>query len=309
MTGGQNGKVKVWEDDGNLTRTLQSSGFIQCLKILPNGNLISGSFDSSMVIWNLTSGEKVFDWPINTAHTSAIFAFEVIDDLTVASASRDSYIKFWNFLNGSQTKYIKDSAGVSTLLRLQNGSLISGDDSAVGNIRIWELENGTLLNTLKGHTNRINALEMITNEVLASGSQDGWVILWNLLNGQQINKLTRTPASEVWSLKKLCDNSIASGYSDHYIYVWSATNQTTSPSIIYPKDHLNIVEALDLLNENTLLSGSLDAKIDFWNISSGTLLKSILSDSPIYSLLHYDGNLKNNKLTLSHPNFLIFKNN
>jgi WD40 repeat protein len=101
------------------------------LKLLPNGNLISGFDDGSMMIWNLTNGHKVFTWTNHLAHNLALFALEIINDFTVASASSDGLIKFWNFLNGTLLNSIQLNpiGGVSSLLMLNNGSLLSGDEA------------------------------------------------------------------------------------------------------------------------------------------------------------------------------------
>ncbi len=45
-------------------------------------------------------------------------------------------------------------------------------------IRIWRVQDGTLLNTLKGHTDEINAVAFFPNSILASTADDGTVRLW-----------------------------------------------------------------------------------------------------------------------------------
>jgi WD40 repeat protein len=286
------GKIKIWDDDGNLTQTPSLQGtnsFVLALKLLPNGNLISGFDDGSMVIWNLTNGQKVFEWPINSAHSQALLALELINDFTVASASRDRFIKFWNFLNGTLINSIQNpNGGVSSLLMLCNGTLLSGDEAGLFSIRMWDIQNNTQLGTLIGHKGSVNALELVNSEILASGSTDNSVILWNLTNGQMFKTLTGPSSSQVWSLKRLTDTTLASGSNDHNILIWDIITGTNTKTL---QGHSQPVLALGLMNYTNFLSGSQDGTFKMWNISSGSLIKTIDTFGfSIYSLIHTYGN-------------------
>ena len=290
MTGDQLGKIKIWNDDGNLAQTLAGpNSFVQSLKLLPNRNLISGYDDGTMIIWNLTNGLKAFEWLPNAAHSSSIFAFEVINEFTVASASRDTFIKFWNFSNGSLINSITNpNGGISSLLLLNNGSLLSGDEAGDHLIRIWSVNSASSLGSLSVHTDSVNALELITSEILASGGLDNRIIVWNLTNGQILKTLIALTSTQVWSLKRLTDTTFASGYADHNIYLWDlSTNSNTYKNML--SGHTHTVEALDLLNDTILLSGSQDGTFKMWDISSGTLLNSIQTGYRLYSLIRSCG--------------------
>jgi WD40 repeat protein len=56
---------------------------------------------------------------------------------------------------------------------MPNGNLASGyfDNT----IKIWNPNNETLINTLKGHTSSVNSLTALSNGNLASCSDDGTV--------------------------------------------------------------------------------------------------------------------------------------
>ena len=60
----------------------------------------------------------------------------------------------------------------------------------MGLIKIWSSSSGLLLNSLKGHSMAINALEINnSNKYLASCSLDGFVILWHLISGKPITAI------------------------------------------------------------------------------------------------------------------------
>jgi WD40 repeat protein len=213
---------------------------------------MSGFNDGSMVIWNLTNGSIVFEWPVNSAHSQALNTLEIINDFMVASASRDGYIKFWNFLNGAllNSNSINPNGGISSLLMLNNETLLSGDESGPFSIRIWFIQNNTQLSALIGHTGSVNALELVNSEMLASGSMDNSVRLWNLTNGQILEILTGSLSSQVWSLKRLTDTTLGAGCSDHKIYIWDITSGVNTKTL---SSYSHTVEALDLMNNDMIL--------------------------------------------------------
>ncbi len=56
-----------------------------------------------------------------------------------------------------------------------------------GDINIWDIRNGQLMNTLQGHTKLIECLVLLPTNRLASGSNDETIKVWNLANNQSVN--------------------------------------------------------------------------------------------------------------------------
>ncbi|CAD8114683.1 unnamed protein product [Paramecium sonneborni] len=66
--------------------------------------------------------------------------------------------------------------------------LLTGDD--LGLIKIWSASNGLLLQSLKGHTMAINSMDIsYCNKYLASCSNDGLVIVWDIQIGKPVAAL------------------------------------------------------------------------------------------------------------------------
>ena len=58
------------------------------------------------------------------------------------------------------------------------------------NINLWNITNGLIILTLKGHSSVITSLELLNDKILVSGSVDTKIKLWNTTNGQLIMTLS-----------------------------------------------------------------------------------------------------------------------
>ena len=69
---------------------------VNCLVVLPNGNLGSGSDDKTIKIWNINNGSvlKTFTGHSNWVTTLAVLA----NNISLASGSADKTIRFWNLI-------------------------------------------------------------------------------------------------------------------------------------------------------------------------------------------------------------------
>src|SRR5262249_44382040 len=67
--------------------------------------------------------------------------------------------------------------------------LVSG--TADNLVRLWDVDKGTLLRTLEGHTNKVCCLAFSRDgKSLASGGHDGQVPIWNVETAAKVRELT-----------------------------------------------------------------------------------------------------------------------
>ena len=101
------------------------------------------------------------------------------DNTTIISGSHDEFIRIWSIDNGKQLKSINVGNSVWSVVVSQNGKkmALSGKNNTV---QIWNVENGELLRTYKGHTEEIMCLTISNNgKFIASGSMDNTIKIWN----------------------------------------------------------------------------------------------------------------------------------
>jgi WD40 repeat protein len=124
--------------------------------------------------------------------------------------------------------------------------------------------------TLVGHTSPVNSIVFSPDgKTLASGSEDGAIILWELGEGTYSIKYSIKVTSAVLSLALSPDGKIlAIGNKDHTI---TLLNASTGQPIGNPlSKHVASVNSVAFSPDGkTLASGSLDGAVFLWDVESG----------------------------------------
>jgi WD40 repeat protein len=177
---------------------------------------------------------------------------------TLASGSYDRTIKIWSPTTGQTKRTIQTNQYVYSLKLLNtNIHLAAGLES--GDINIYNINDGNLVSSLKGHTSWVNDLVQISADLLASSSSDKTVRIWNLTT-KKCKFILTGHTNWVVGLKQITSNILASGSEDRTIKLWDITSGQLIRTLT---GHTNWISwSVDLLNNGqTLVSGSLDESI------------------------------------------------
>ncbi len=147
--------------------------------------------------------------------------------------------------------------------------LISGSTDKT--VRILEIETGNCINVFHGHRDRVFAVDFNSKqEVLASGSIDNTIKLWNL-SGDCLKTIT---GHENWifSVAFSPDGKLlASGSHDHTIRVWDVE---TGECIYVLQEHTHLVSSVAFCQEGKfIISGSQDQTVRVWDIKMGECVR------------------------------------
>jgi len=157
--------------DGTCIKTLnEHTNYARCLLFLSNQDiLISGSYDTTIKIWN-TSSIRAVTKAIQTlnSHTGWVLSLVYLSDHRLASSSTDKMIKIWRLRNGS---FIKNLIGHTNYVRC----LVVIEENVLASC-------GNVLKTLNGHANFVNSLSVLDYNKLVSCSDDGKIKIWDLEN-------------------------------------------------------------------------------------------------------------------------------
>ena len=158
-----------------------------------NKVLFTGSSDTSIKIWSIAESSIIFSY---TSELSSIISLSFCPTqlLCAAGLSSDTVyiIRYENSEYKLEEFSVSDSDEVSCVLVLETMQKTFAVGFLTGKIEIWSVDQYRL-NELKGHKDRVNALESIINfegiEFIISGSRDFTVIIWRVNDGSIMNTL------------------------------------------------------------------------------------------------------------------------
>jgi WD40 repeat protein len=169
--------------------------------------------------------------------------------------------------------------------------------------------NSTSTFVLKGHTDVINTLAMSSDgSIVASGSLDNSVRIWNLALGKEIKVLSGQDGhSGAINCLAISPDSktLISGSADGTLKLWDLPNGTLRKTLTGHTDEVNCLVISP--NGKMLASGSLDNGIKLWSLPNGDEIKEIkehsgsiwsLSFSPDGNVLASGGGLSDHSIKL-----------
>jgi len=148
-------------------------------------------------------------------------------------------------------------------------------------IRIWELNFGECLKILRGHTNDVPSITVISDEKLISGSNCE-IKVWDVESGTCFQTFNVGHTSYINSIVKISNEKIASCDQDGKIMIWNLDNGERLKTI---DAHSGIIWRLVKLSNTQIISCSDDKTIKVWDIETGICLKTLYAhNNKVYCL-------------------------
>lgn len=267
-TAGTTGSVNIWNADGIWQQTLQGhKGEITSLSFHPDGKtLASASTDKTVRIWQVRQPAFLTNGGIYS------IAVSPTSPNLFATTGWNGKIELWHKNPDNSRKLLLTLPGHETgITQIQfspDGKLLASA-SWDKTIKLWRVEDGTLITTLTGHQDIVNTIALGWGEkgyLLASGSEDKIIKLWSIIDEQ--TKLITTLSNHRDSVKILAfnpkGNILASGSYDRTIKLWNRDGKLLQTLT----GHNLAISALVFSPDgNTLASGSWDNTIRLWQIN------------------------------------------
>ena len=153
----------------------------------------------------------------------------------------------------------------------------SGDKT----VKVWDLEAGTCLATLQGHTDRVISVAITPDgKRILSAADDNSVRVWAASSGQELAKLDGH-VGWVRSVVALRDNARAlSGGYDNTLRLWDLASGTHLKTIECGTDYADAVFSSVVNPAGTrALSGHEDGRIRLWDLETGQCLSTLKGHS------------------------------
>jgi WD40 repeat protein/transcriptional regulator with XRE-family HTH domain len=200
-SGGADGSLRLWEaSTGRLLAAMQghSSG-VWSVALSADGRLLaSGGGDGAVRLWDAATGQLLTTF---AGHTGAIWSVALSPDgRLLASGGGDGTARLWEATTGQLLTTVQGHTGAVWSVALAADGRLLATGGGYGTVQLWSLtgvaerdqmrgiqeeaRTGQPMATLHGHTGGVWALALSAeSHVLASGSEDGAVRLWDTTSG------------------------------------------------------------------------------------------------------------------------------
>ena len=290
---------------GNLNSILS-------VAISPDSKIVASNNHENIKLWNQQTGREIATLKGHKSRVNAI----VISPVSVAtpqgigkilaSGSEDKTIKLWDLATGKEIRTITGHSDSVHAIAISPDGKILASGSNDKTIRLWDLQTGRAIRTITGHSSWVRSVAISSlnsssdtgndndNKILASGSTDKTIKVWNLSTGKLIHTL-KGHTQSVTSLAispsiKGSDATLISGSADRSVKIW---NLSTGELVRTIRGHTQSITSLAINPANrvsrdkTFATGSTDKTIKIWNLSTGELVSTLFEGVEAVSSLTY----------------------
>lgn len=280
-------------------------------------HLVSASHDETIKVWDLTDNTVVATL---TGHNEAVYALALYDQTSTSTSTSNEQeedkkmlvsgsvggtLMFWNLssLKNTNTTDVdvnsileqtvtghKDTILSMEICERENQQILitgSGDTT----IKVWKLEDYSLITTFTGHENYVTRLCVYYDihdngkPYLASGSVDESIKIWSL-DDYSLVKTLDEDVNEIRSLVLVNLNNdnddddehqttIASGDSAGNIKLWSTKDFSCIQTIKAKKRSILTLEAVRLNGKLCLACPGDDKSLKLWDLQSSEVIESL----------------------------------
>ena len=117
-------------------------------------------------------------------------------------------------------EFFFEKADIYALEYLSSGLLISASKDS--SVKIWNVNDSSLIHSLKYHSASVRSLALLGNNLLPSGSTYCQIIDVNVTNGQLIQIIDTVEI--VWSLLRLKDDQQLASGLEQSIKIWNISD-------------------------------------------------------------------------------------
>ena len=275
-SGGGDCTIRFWDTETQTPSFLCEghSNWVLIVSFSPDSEkLATGSVDGVVNIWNPNNGEAICKnikahgkW-ITSITWKPLHLDE--DCMTLATTSKDGYLKLWNIANKScyLAVHAHDSSITKSIWSGNNYIYTCSQDKL---IRIWS-ENGENINTLKGHAHWINTMSINSEHILRNGCYN--------FEEKKVEFASKREKYE-YAVKRynkfkvnLNGEKIVSGSDDFTLILWDPMATDKKQQIARMTGHQGLVNHVQFSPDTLYLaSASFDKCIKIWNGHTGAFL-------------------------------------
>ena len=255
---------------------------VSCMLLLQNGNILTGSLDTTLRIWDPVSFEvlSVFE-----GHTHRILKAIELCDGNIASISQDQTINVWDRQTGDILNTLEGFEDPLADIQEVNQDCVAllcqGDDTLL----IWHYKkeiNDNLAN-LEGHEGEITKFCVFGGKFIYTGATDKLIKKWNPLEPPNETSSLKGHSQAISELVVLDKKHLASGSLDNSVKIWEVS---TNFCLYTLEGHTKPISKISFIGDmKILLSCSKDKTIRVWNLDSHKCLSVLQNEDECEDLI------------------------
>ncbi len=269
---------------GTLIYTYQGhSDIVRSVSWSPdNTRVASGSFDTSVHVWDATTGNNVL---VYTGHANKVLSVAFSSDGTrIASGGVDATVQIWNAETAgtllTYTEHTNTIRSVAWSPRAGGKFIASGSSDMT--VKVWDAARRTTFFTYTGHTAAVNSVSWAIDATHVASASDTTVHVWDYtLNGAN-PVIYRGHTKEVRTVQWSPDSTfIASGGFDNSVQVW----KPTGAKVLTYSGHSDVVNEIAWSPDGKYIaSASNDGTIQIWDAFTGSRLLMLHTSAGLLSV-------------------------
>jgi len=199
ITGSNDTTARLWDVESGLELRVLGGHKkeVEGVAYDPGGRTVATcSTDGTVKLWDVVTGEvlkELREAGVTPDHYSYyIRAVAFSSDGSLLAGAHGPKVIIWNLSTSQPTHVLVHQASVQAVAFSPNRKyLASGTWAGDNRVVIWNLDTGRRLYTLRGHKSGITSLSFSRDSaLLASGSEDGTLRLWDLGFGGEVHRKT-----------------------------------------------------------------------------------------------------------------------
>ncbi len=298
-SGSNDQTVRIWDlFSGQPLYTFHGhTNWVRALAFTPDGRqLVSGHDDGQARLWALATGTMTHAF---SGHTQMVRAVSIGPAVgaggpLLATVSADRTVRLWHLASGQLLHLLRGHTNwVSAVAFSADGRLLataSWDET----VRIWAVASCELLQTLQGHRRAVYAVTFLPSRasapatnpgdytrdgryLLASGSSDQTIRLWDALAGSTVTTLTGH-SDVVRALAASSDGRLlVSADEAGVVYFWTVDGATGAATVhAVGTGHTKGVRTMALSPDGHFaVSGGDDGTVRLWQTATGASLQTL----------------------------------
>lgn len=189
----------LWKEENVFKgHRISPLGRIHSIAFNKDGSLLaSASQDSTVIIWSVATGKQYAS--LENQNPVYCVSFSPTDSILVSGSSKGN-VEFWDVDSKCRLDILKSKelSSINSIAFNSGGSMLAVGGDAVSDyvdakyVEIWDVRSKKVLHILDGHSDLVRSVAFSpSGQILASGSKDGSVKLWDINSGKEILTLSK----------------------------------------------------------------------------------------------------------------------